>query len=131
MFSHIDLPADFLSYGNRAWVITGGQSGPGAVPLHPDWIKSQRDRCASAGVAFHHKQWGEFGPNRPASVSGIEWGSVALDGSYVSKREIQGWAQMYRVGKKAAGHLIDGVEVQQFPLGGKASPQLCQFQILE
>lgn len=40
------------------WVICGGESGPGARPMHPDWARSLRDQCAAAGVAFHFKQWG-------------------------------------------------------------------------
>lgn len=40
------------------WVIAGGESGPGARPMEPDWVRDIRDQCASAGVAFHFKQWG-------------------------------------------------------------------------
>jgi protein gp37 len=40
------------------WVICGGESGPGARPMHPDWVRSLRDQCVSAGVPFHFKQWG-------------------------------------------------------------------------
>ena len=40
-----------------AAVIIGGQSGPGAVPMHPDWVRSLRDQCAEAGVSFMFKQW--------------------------------------------------------------------------
>jgi protein gp37 len=40
------------------WVIVGGESGPGARPLHPEWVVSLRDQCQSAGVAFFFKQWG-------------------------------------------------------------------------
>ncbi|AFA44876.1 DUF5131 family protein [Rhodobacter capsulatus] len=43
-------------------VIVGGESGPRARPMHPDWVRSLRDQCVSAGVAFHHKQWGEWLP---------------------------------------------------------------------
>lgn len=42
------------------WVICGGESGPGSRPMHPDWARSLRDQCASAGVPFHFKQWGEW-----------------------------------------------------------------------
>ena len=42
------------------WVICGGESGPGARPMHPDWARSLRDQCAATGVAFHFKQWGEW-----------------------------------------------------------------------
>ena len=40
------------------WVICGGESGPGARPLNPDWVRRLRDRCAAAGVSFFFKQWG-------------------------------------------------------------------------
>lgn len=44
------------------WIITGGESGPGARPSHPDWFRSLRDQCVNANVAFHFKQWGEWLP---------------------------------------------------------------------
>lgn len=40
------------------WVIAGGESGPNARPMHPDWARALRDQCAAADVAFHFKQWG-------------------------------------------------------------------------
>jgi protein gp37 len=40
------------------WVILGGESGPGARPMHPDWARGVRDQCNAAGVAFLFKQWG-------------------------------------------------------------------------
>jgi protein gp37 len=40
------------------WVICGGESGPHARPMPPDWARSLRDQCAAAGVAFFFKQWG-------------------------------------------------------------------------
>jgi len=42
------------------WVIVGGESGQGARPMHPDWARSIRDQCVSAGVPFFFKQWGEW-----------------------------------------------------------------------
>ncbi|MYE00095.1 MAG: phage Gp37/Gp68 family protein [Alphaproteobacteria bacterium] len=45
-----------------SWVIVGGESGPNARPMHPDWARSIRDQCQDAGVAFHFKQWGEWLP---------------------------------------------------------------------
>ncbi|KGS22834.1 phage Gp37/Gp68 family protein [Burkholderia pseudomallei] len=44
------------------WVIAGGESGPGARPMHPDWARSLRDQCAAASVPFLFKQWGEWKP---------------------------------------------------------------------
>jgi len=69
----IDMPADarpvtpwdLLGIGlpNRLdWVIVGGESGHGARPVHPDWVRSLRDQSVAANVPFFHKQWGEWGP---------------------------------------------------------------------
>lgn len=44
------------------WVIVGGESGPGARPMHPDWARSLRDQCEAAGVPFLFKQWGDWKP---------------------------------------------------------------------
>jgi protein gp37 len=44
------------------WVIVGGESGPGARPMHPDWARSLRDQCVDAGVPFFFKQWGSWEP---------------------------------------------------------------------
>jgi protein gp37 len=45
------------------WVIVGGESGPGARPMHPDWARSLRDQCQAAGVPFLFKQWGGVVPS--------------------------------------------------------------------
>lgn len=42
------------------WVIVGGESGPSARPMHPQWVRDIRDQCLSAEVPFHFKQWGEW-----------------------------------------------------------------------
>lgn len=44
------------------WVIVGGESGPGARPMHPDWACSLRTQCLRANVPFLFKQWGEWKP---------------------------------------------------------------------
>lgn len=44
------------------WVIAGGESGPNARPMHPDWARSLRDQCKEAGVPFLFKQWGDWKP---------------------------------------------------------------------
>lgn len=59
------LPPDFLALGQRAWVVVGGESGPRARPMHPDWARGVRDQCVEAGVNFFFKQWGEFAPVYP------------------------------------------------------------------
>ncbi|TNE60231.1 MAG: phage Gp37/Gp68 family protein [Alphaproteobacteria bacterium] len=51
-------PLDNLNLDGIDWVIAGGESGPGARPMEADWVRSIRDQCKSAHVAFHFKQWG-------------------------------------------------------------------------
>jgi protein gp37 len=59
------LPLDFLSYGNRVWVIASGEQAKDARPMNPDWARALRDQCASAGVPFFCLQMsgGEQIPN--------------------------------------------------------------------
>jgi protein gp37 len=45
------------------WIITGGESGHGARPCHPDWVRKVRDDCQAAGAAFHHKQFSQADMN--------------------------------------------------------------------
>lgn len=51
-------PAVSLDLTGIDWVITGGESGPGARPCDPEWVREIRDACAQLGAAFFHKQWG-------------------------------------------------------------------------
>lgn len=108
------------------WVIVGGESGPGARPMHPDWARDLRDQCEAAGVPYLFKQWGEWHPScdhDPAShKAGIDTQAVHLDGDreyrplevFMLTRE-PGWSTQCRVGKKAAGRLLDGVQHDGFP----------------
>lgn len=84
------------------WVIAGGESGSKARPSHPDWFRSIRDQCAAAGVPFHFKQWGEYAPGSAG---------FARNGDIV--HSAGDWS--VRVGKKAAGRLLDGVEHNGVP----------------
>jgi len=67
-------PVGLLDLAGIHWVIVGGESGPGARPMHPDWVRQVREQCVAQGVAFFFKQWG--GP-RPKSggreLDGKEW----------------------------------------------------------
>jgi protein gp37 len=89
------------------WVIAGGESGPGARPPHPNWFRSVRDQCRAAGVAFLFKQWGEWAPQ--SRINDFAPGQVK-DGVRYSDG-----VDMVRVGKKAAGRLLDGREWNEFP----------------
>lgn len=97
------------------WVICGGESGPHARPMHPDWARSLRDQCAAARVPFLFKQWGEWG-TMPGHGAHYPAG-IAPDGSWVGAEDqfTEDCALMYRIGKKAAGRLLDGVEHNGFP----------------
>lgn len=128
---------DGFSYGGDGppmqpldWVIVGGESGAGARPMHPDWARSLRDQCAAAGVPFFFKQWGEWGrdpihENPDAGWSGDNKQCAAfVDGKWLIAHD---WVSMpsgvctgygewvYRVGKKVAGRLLDGIEHNGMP----------------
>lgn len=103
------------------WVVAGGESGPGARPMHPDWARSLRDQCAAAGVPFMFKQWGEWAPEfgddgLPASEGRRGSHGAALEGStwaIFDRGERHG--DVFRVGKKAAGRELDGVLHDGYP----------------
>jgi protein gp37 len=107
------------------WIVCGGESGPGARPMHPDWARSARDQCVAAGVPFFFKQFGEYQPvcalyedaKRDEKENGRgELDSVSLSGEIVEDRQPPaGTWLMERVGKKAAGRLLDGREWNEFP----------------
>lgn len=92
------------------WVIVGGESGPGARPMHPDWARRLRDQCVVADVLFLFKQWGEWHPK-----IWRESGDIVIGADVCVMTEIEG-RQMVRIGKKAAGRLLDGVEHNGVPL---------------
>ena len=51
-------PLDAIDLTGVDWLIAGGESGPGARPMHPDWVRALRERCRAAGTRFFFKQWG-------------------------------------------------------------------------
>jgi len=90
------------------WVIVGGESGRGARPMHPDWARTIRDDCASAGVAFHFKQWGEWVTEDQAPEDAI---LPAVSQRAFGDEEPTVW----KVGKRAAGRHLDGRTWDEFP----------------
>lgn len=59
------------------WVIVGGESGPGARPMHPDWVREIRDQCIAADVPFFFKQWGGIRPKTGGrELDGREWNEM-------------------------------------------------------
>ena len=106
-------PSQCLFVGGAApypvdWIIVGGESGPNARPMHPDWVRSIRDQCASAGTAFFFKQWGAWLPsNDDVNFSdGAEWAARHFPGRPV--QQISSGHTLVHVGKARAGRLLDG-----------------------
>ena len=98
-----------------SWVIAGGESGPGARPMHPDWVRSLRDQCQAAGVPFHFKQWGEWHPSVTQRGASADWKPVTKDDA-VQRLHIWSDEELsIRIGKKAAGAVLDGREHREFP----------------
>ena len=100
------------------WVICGGESGPGARPMNPEWARSLKDQCVAAGVPFLLKQLGEYcevvNPSKERFVfyrdgKRPEFGYGMLD---VNRPHIF----IEKVGKKAAGRKIDGLIWDKYPV---------------
>lgn len=137
----VDLRAHFLNpHGfteTPRWVVVGGESGPGSRPMHPDWARSLRDQCAAAGVPFLFKQWGDWSPVRiegednghlePAyPMSGCSESDTHRSSQqcrFWQDEELVTWPHVTtlpaigarRIGKQAAGRLLDGVEHNGYP----------------
>ncbi len=109
------------------WVICGGESGSKARPMHPDWARGLRDQCQAAGVPFFFKQWGEWLPGEATADSGTGYrrcdnGEIYGSTKYPKRDNFgthpdkhSGNLITLRVGKKAAGRLLDGKEWSEFP----------------
>lgn len=80
-------------------VILGGETGPGARPMHPDLVRSVRDQCAAAGVPFFFKQWGEWMPVPPCG---------GLDAPKREWRNLDNDTSVWRIGRNLSGRLLDG-----------------------
>ncbi len=104
------------------WAIVGGESGAGARPIHPAWVRDLRDQCSVADVAFLFKQWGDFLPEGQLDRDGFGW-APGQDG------RVHWWmpeplfgtvlpdaACSIRIGKGQAGRLLDNRTWTEFPL---------------
>ena len=67
-------PLPRLNLTGIDWAIVGGESGPGARPMNPDWVTDIRDQCQNADVAFFFKQWGGVNKKRTGrKLEGRTW----------------------------------------------------------
>jgi protein gp37 len=107
------------------WVIVGGESGPNARPMHPDWARSLRDQCHAAGAAYFFKQWGNWHTEFDRDNDDPDWrqpyssykepnfqilnlaGGCGFHGERVHV--------MRYCSKKSAGRMLDGVEHNAMP----------------
>jgi protein gp37 len=125
-----------LSLAGISWVVCGGESGPGARPMHPDWARGVRDQCKAAAVPFFFKQWGEWSAGSkirsdPDFAGGECFDDPRAGGTTYAKfirehtergqllknyRLMEGDLVAGRVGKKRAGRLLDGREWSEFPI---------------
>jgi protein gp37 len=113
------------------WVIVGGESGHDARPMHLRWARAIRDHCNWAKVPFFFKQWGEWVDSSQIADHGLVTENkyslsmctkTSADVGCMAKRShwrihTNGGFDYYRVGKGAAGRLLDGREWNEFPLG--------------
>lgn len=99
--------------GTIHWVIAGGESGPNARPMHPDWARSLRDQCGVHRVPFFFKQWGHNLPECQASHllpdDNAKWLRVQ------SPNNPDKVNRYLVVGKHASGNLLDGRAHQEYP----------------
>jgi len=119
------------------WIIAGGASGPHAPPSYPDWFRQARDQCAAAGVRYFFKGWGDWGPDWEGAMTCVLCGRTKFDaacspsigdedmkidrcghcGETEWKTADKPLETMRRVGKRAAGCLLDGREHHAVPEG--------------
>lgn len=123
---------DGIGEGQIHWVISGGESGPGARPVHPDWVRAIRDQCVGAGVPFFFKQWGDWTPHNVVVPFGdlnadcdadrvrlIHPGNETMMQVHKmsgGRSTIPGSRYVRRVGKKAAGRFLDGRMWDEMPI---------------
>jgi protein gp37 len=103
------------------WVIAGGESGPDARPMHPDWVRSLRDQCKAADVPFFFKQWGQWAvdwerqhdPDDRECPGRSPGRFLNLAGGHGFHGEAV--VHVVKVGKDKSGRALDGRHHNEFP----------------
>ena len=111
------------------WVVVGGESGPGARSMNPEWVRAIRDQCQEADVSFFFKQWGRWMPfemdAQPPFYTSQHGNMIDGHGlpDLIDHEPVNGWwwpdgmshTIYYRLGKKASGRLLDGRTWDEYP----------------
>lgn len=101
------------------WIIVGGESGPNARPMHPNWVRSLRNQCIDACVPFFFKQWGEWLPAKRDKYGNVEFcdqNSIPHDGFLKCRvTSLDDKFTAFRFGKKVAGRRLDGKTWDEVP----------------
>jgi protein gp37 len=113
----VDL-TQWLVDGSIDWVIVGGESGPGARPMHPKWVRELRDQCSDLETAFFFKQWGAHAPEEHGHSRGALAVVDESGAAVVATRAGGDAVRMRRVGKGKAGNVLDGKVWIEFPRVG-------------
>lgn len=126
--AYLSSPATSLD-----WVVAGGESGPNARPMHPDWARHLHDQCFATSTPFFFKQWGEWAPRSQCyhtltnghsaadlDPNATKWPCIRLTSSGHDGRDLAHASNgddcyMQKVGKTLAGRLLDGVLHDAFP----------------
>lgn len=93
-----------LDLSGIEWVIVGGESGRGARPMRPEWVRAIRDQCVEQGVLFFFKQWGAWVTTE--QMPEHQWDASA---------GVEQQGELYRIGKKGTGRLLDGRTYDAMP----------------
>ena len=94
------------------WVICGGETGPGSRPMQPAWVRSLRDQCRDTEIPFFFKGWGDWCPSDFQYIDGC---CNKTNGRYHYVFDEKCNGPMRRLGKKAAGRNLDGIEHNDRP----------------
>lgn len=110
-----DYCSDVTTLPPPDWVIVGGESGPNARPMHPQWVASLRDQCKASGTPFLFKQWGEWAPAPVGLPCNAAKKLYIFHDGKTQRGYTEGGQRLARYGKAKAGRLFDGVEHNGFP----------------
>jgi protein gp37 len=98
----------YMEWNKIDWVIVGGESGHNARPVHPEWVRSLRDQCHQAGVAFLFKQWGEWQP--------VNQGELNVCGTDIKRFSFPDGYVTTKIGKVESGRFLDNALHNDYPI---------------